>query len=295
MNSMPQTSSKDTLFIGHYAVAFIDLLSQKDRLSKMRELPRNRNELREFIANVKESAGVVDMFRKAMLTSIKTAETLNPNGDMNKDLRFRRVWSEVHKIKIKHKFFSDCFVLWVPLANEDDGIPVAAVLRLMHVMMQIFMIGLAEGYPCRGGIDVGVAAEFFQDELYGPALANAYLLESQFAKYPRIIIGDSLREYISDQHIEDPKSIDQTSIMRRQFAILCKELISEDCDNQAILDYFGLGARRIIGHESAELYLKCVSFCTCQMQRFSDEVNSHLVEKYLKTFLYLRSRKIYWD
>ena len=51
---------------------------------------------------------------------------------------------------------------------------------------------LQQGIPLRGGIDVGLGTEMFPNEVYGPALLNAYRLESQAAEYPRTALGENL-------------------------------------------------------------------------------------------------------
>ena len=50
-----------------------------------------------------------------------------------------------------------------------------------HILM-----GLSEGIICRGGIEVGMAGEFLVGEIYGPALYQAYQLESERAQYPEL-------------------------------------------------------------------------------------------------------------
>lgn len=292
---MADKSIQEHVSIGHYAVAFIDLLSQKDRLAKLRELPQNDAQLKVFITNLKESVGVVDMFRKAMITSIGVIEAPLPNSAMANDPRFSRIWSDVHKIKINHKFFSDCLVLWVPLASDQNGIPVAAVFHLMQSVSQLFSIALSLGYTCRGGIDVGVAGEFFDGELYGPALSNAYLLESVSAIYPRIVIGPSLQEYLDAVHKSSQESREFTVVMRREFSQFGLDLIAVDQDGQMILDYFGIGSARSLDGNSLGLYQKSLAFCFSQLVVFSDAANGKLLDKYMRLYQYLRSRGLYWQ
>ena len=292
---MTEEIKQDHVSVGHYAVAFLDLLSQKDRLAKLNELPQNDKQMHEFIINLKKSVGVVDMFRKAMIASIAVTELPLLNGAMTSDPRFSCLWSDVYKIKIRHKFFSDCFVLWVPLRSDQGGIPVAAVFHLMQSVSYVFSVALGLGHTCRGGIDIGVAGEFFAGEIYGPALSNAYRLESEKANYPRIVIGKSLQKYLAIERPSSHQAQEIPSIVRRKINQSCSDLIATDQDGQYILDYFGLGAAQMMGAHSLGLYDKALLFCLSQISEFSDAANTKLLSKYTLLHQYLRSREYLWS
>jgi hypothetical protein len=55
---------------------------------------------------------------------------------------------------------------------------------------------MSQGWPIRGGIELGLAMDIDNDDIYGPALARAYTLESKVAQYPRIVIGEELILYL---------------------------------------------------------------------------------------------------
>ena len=62
-----------------------------------------------------------------------------------------------------------------------------------------FLTMLAQGQAIRGGIDVGIAVELSEQEIYGSALSRAYELESNTAHYPRIVLWEELVKYIQYQ------------------------------------------------------------------------------------------------
>src|ERR1700728_1508618 len=76
-------------------------------------------------------------------------------------------------------FFSDSFVLSMPHPPDRSSYLVREVGYLCRYL-------LALGLPCRGGI---VSGPLFHEDRFviGPALIEAYNLESTAAKYPRVI------------------------------------------------------------------------------------------------------------
>ncbi len=84
--------------------------------------------------------------------------------------------------------FSDCTVRAVPIVSEGNshhptGILFYELLNLAHCQYRLLM----DGYSLRGGMTVGDIC-FEEGMVFGPALAKAYALESEFANYPRIVI-----------------------------------------------------------------------------------------------------------
>src|SRR5438045_4043107 len=63
----------------------------------------------------------------------------------------------------------------------------------------LMLTSLAWGHPIRVGLDVGTGVEVERGQLYGPAVVKAYELESRAAEYPRVIVGDTLADYLQAQ------------------------------------------------------------------------------------------------
>lgn len=100
--------------------------------------------------------------------------------------------------------FSDSIVVSIPY-NAIDG-AFFFVSRLQHLLIDL----AANNILCRGGI---IEGELYhnQSTVCGPALVNAYLLESKVANYPRVIVGPNIIKIAktfkgpqnSDKHIEE--------------------------------------------------------------------------------------------
>lgn len=100
--------------------------------------------------------------------------------------------------------FSDSMVLSIPY-NEEDG-AFFFIVRLQHLIMEL----AGNEILCRGGIAIG---ELYHDDttVFGPALVDAYMLESKIANYPRVIVGPDIIKIAktykgnqnSEKHIEE--------------------------------------------------------------------------------------------
>lgn len=91
--------------------------------------------------------------------------------------------------KIQHKIMSDSIVLYIDASLDD------AFFSLLFACQTLQMCLLARESPVllRGGIACG--ALFSEaDVIFGKGLTEAYLIESNIAKYPRIVFNNSLLE-----------------------------------------------------------------------------------------------------
>lgn len=162
--------------------------------------------------------------------------------------------------QIQIKIFSDNIVLAIECSASE------AIEQLLEVVSWIAEHFLKCGYKIRGGITKG---KLFIDEVFvwGNALVDAYILESECAVNPRIIISESVIADISDRTY--------------------KIMIPFDGDFY-VLDYLrGYG-------KSASAYLDTISIA---LKRLDDEpfVNEKVRGKneYLRNYL-LKSKK-YWE
>lgn len=85
--------------------------------------------------------------------------------------------------------FSDCYVL-------------SEVSPAWHVLAAVQALGskfLTEGILTRGAVIQGEAYHSGRI-LFGPGIVEAYKLESQVAKYPRILVTDAVRQAVGGYH-----------------------------------------------------------------------------------------------
>ena len=218
--------NSDKPYVCLYCVACLDIMGVTKELS-----PFSNN---EFIINHEKH----DEFDTV----------IGPLVDFIQNCRgyFRSVFNDLNELnhKINISFFSDSFIFGVPLGEEmypsNDHSPIIiGISYLLKTCGYIFLWSLIHERVLRGGIDIGPGIELENDEIFGPALIKAYELETN-AEYPRIIIGNSLVEYLSSQkegnQSTNNQSVEDIQECQRK-ATECLNLITKDKDTSYILDY----------------------------------------------------------
>lgn len=154
---------------------------------------------------------------------LNVCEALNMLDD------FRLTMSEAMKAKdVRSTQFSDSVVISFPWNEEDNSI-VSAILLIKNY--QVFLI-MQHGVILRGGITIG---DIIHNEkmIVGPAMIDAYTLESKYAINPRIIIDYQVVSMFGKAYgrcRKKNKNIDTT-------------MINIDDDNLFYIDYFNFSER----------------------------------------------------
>jgi hypothetical protein len=144
----------------------------------------------------------------------------------------REIWdldkkSETHRLSTysskKVTIFSDSIV--VSFIAEEPSEVFYTLLEIKWLIMRL----LNHKILCRGAVALGKLIH--SDEyIFGPALVEAYTLESKAALYPRVIL---------DRNIVDAgttfKSRDHTSRQEREYL---ESLLEKDSDGMYYIDYF---------------------------------------------------------
>lgn len=144
----------------------------------------------------------------------------------------------------------------------------------------------------RGAIEMGMAAELEEADIYGPVLADVHRLESRDAGYPRILVGPRLQAYLhglaSNTERTGPARIN------RGAANGCMKLLGVDTDGKCIVDYlndwFSGYPRK---SDLWEKYrVEAYHFVLREMSRFEQEGNTKLTKRYREMAAYYESRGV---
>jgi hypothetical protein len=90
--------------------------------------------------------------------------------------------------------FSDSIVISNLIGDDEFGIT-----QLVHYAHHLWVKFLARGVLTRGGIAIG-ELHHRNSILFGPAMNDAYKLESQVANYPRIVLEKSVCDQVLAQY-----------------------------------------------------------------------------------------------
>ncbi len=186
---------------------------------------------------------------------------------------------------LKYQCWSDGFVYFAEVDDDPQSTHLKNAFLLLASVGTLCLLGLANGRPLRGGIDIAWAVEARENEIYGCAVAKAYELENDMANYPRIVVGGKVLEYF--RHHANSVNKDN-----RKHAEIAAGLIAKDTDGQLIVDYLGDTYRAHYGGPVfEEARLKAVQFATESLARWEREENGKLVAKYDKLVRYFDQQK----
>lgn len=182
-------------------VAFIDILGFKTLLNDTLDKNGTDNE-------------------KAIDAIISAYQAIRDIWDLDKKSEFLNTKSsETKKVSI----FSDCLVVSFEIDQPNEVF--FTLLEIKWLIMRL----LARKILCRGAISVG---KFIHNDnyLFGPALVEAYTLESKAAMYPRVILDNSVIE-VGAKHGKLKHSFNQ----EKKYV---HSLLEQDSDGMYYIDYF---------------------------------------------------------
>ncbi|MGI5924529.1 MAG: hypothetical protein ACOX9E_11360 [Lentisphaeria bacterium] len=276
----------DTVDIAYYIVAFIDILGQSKAMSEWKKLPKNEQERAEFLGVVKKSAGIY--------ASVNTYVDIFLNTVMNQDNDswkiIRAITGDIFENNIKRQRFSDGFILYSSLASPGGVQAVSNVRNIILACSAIMLTSLAAGTPIRAGVAIAPACELFKDELYGPAIATAYTLENSCAQYPRVVVDNSVCDYLkSYQNIQETSVVDR---FVKKLALETLACISKDFDGYWIVDFLGDSVREIMyeANFDTKIFDKIINFTNQQLQQHRSNKDTKLTMRYFWLKEYINSR-----
>ncbi len=208
--------------IGFYVCSLIDILGQKEKLMKLNDIS-----LDESISIFQQTYGNVNKFREYTNDSISFVNQIKSKHNFENSFTSNL---------IEMKSFSDLITSYVLLGNNEHKLQFQGIYFLLLSNCEVFLKMLANGIALRGGIDLGMAIKNDENELYGSALLNPYIIESKVAKSIRIVIGQPLYNYIQETSSNEDFN-DELLDLNIRYAQLCKKLIKQDTDGEYILDY----------------------------------------------------------
>jgi len=150
------------------------------------------------------------------------------------------------------------------------------------------LIGLAGKAPIRGGVDIAWGVELHPGELYGPAVANAYILESEVAEFPRIVVGDQVENYLSK--VMNDSDSDVFSKAARGMATICLSMLSRDDQGKLFVDYLSASFEKAVTYNNIdELWPPARAFIGSELEKHVSIGNRKLSSRYERLAHYFDS------
>jgi len=266
----------------HWVVAFVDLLGQGD---KMREVSRllDAGQEDDAVDGMKQiyfdHKDLYEQCQKSFIEhqgeKYRPVMPLPPGAS---DEEFKSVFSS----KLKMQVFSDSVMFFLPLVDDGKNQPLYGINSLLSTLgFQMFSFLILKN-PFRCGVDVGFGIEIEDGKLIGPAVQNAYELESQRAKYPRIVVGKGLVEYLGKiQQVGVQKGSPMQNQASKTLASKTIGWLDTDTDGETILNYLGKGLIGDLKDEQTREFKTMIhAFAGEERARFQNLKKKKLADRY---------------
>jgi hypothetical protein len=158
---------------------------------------------------------------------------------------------------ISYRHFSDSLIVYIPLRDDIGKFQCRAIYGVLTATAATFLACLVHSSTIRGGIDLGLAMDIGKGEIYGPALARAYNLESRVAQYPRIVIGEELARYLQAVARQEVLTIEDKA--NADLAVKSLKLFVVDDDGCTILDSWGMISEAFSGKHQIRFVMHTIS------------------------------------
>jgi hypothetical protein len=293
MKAPKMNQKNDDLLFQHYLVVFLDVLGQRRSLREIKDLPTTESEKESFIRSLQKTFGKVDKLRNGFKDFFESANTHAPNTALVPD-EHREEFLASQKSEAYYYGFSDSIIIAVPLMNADENCTaINGVFSAMVAASGIGFLALADRIALRGGLDVGVAAQIQDKEIYGPALERAYFLESQLAEYPRFVVGGELINYLL--WVEKQQCKTRLGLVAKELARFCRQMIIRDTDGRFMLDFMGTKSKEAADNTiDLDVVKLAYDFIISQHKKHIENGNQKLSSRYYRLLSYFNSRAKLW-
>lgn len=287
--------TRDNLFFQNYLVIFADHLGQREALRKITGIPTTEPDKQKFIEAAKESIGKVLQIRDSFKIYYDSANEYVPDENLVPPEHRDEFRAALKRAPVSYYGISDAMVIAVPLMSTDEN---CSAINGIHdafvALCGISLLSLSVHVPMRAGLDVGVATQIEDRDIYGPALESAYYLESNVAEYPRLVIGKELISYL--HWVENQKRATRLGEVAKGTARICTQMVVQDSDGNYMLDFLGPrfkeSSQDVI---EPQLIASAFDFAVAEYKKNFNANNHKLASRYYRLLRYFHSRRTLWS
>jgi class 3 adenylate cyclase len=193
----PSAPNEKSIQYEERLVCFIDLLGFKSAIDESESSPQVLNALHEALSEL-EGGRLVNLLHQSVPAMTETGEltTCEKAGTTH-------IAQEHWRMVVTQ--FSDSFVLSCSAENTGSCL---MLLQAIDKLQNIFFRHL--GMLMRGGVSLGPLIHVQGGPLFGPAMNEAYRIESKCAIYPRVLVDAKAAEHLRQAWRSGPSPIFDT-------------------------------------------------------------------------------------
>jgi len=222
-------------------------MGQKQQIEALRQPPASSEDCQSLIEALRNTVGRIMCLRQAFRDSFEAMSQPNAPGALHELLtdKQREDMAQLRRLGLHTCSLSDTLVAFAPLAAAGSLPSMHGIFAVLHACAHVILAGMAYDLAIRGGVEVGWAVEFTDPahkrcgvgEIYGAPLSDADTLESEVARWPRIVVGTELVKMLEAN--AKANASDTHGVCNREWAKACRELVFRDVDGAHALDYLG--------------------------------------------------------
>lgn len=186
-------------------------------------------------------------------------------------------------ISVRFFTFSDCAYIFYQFKNDikEEHKDIGALFKVAMCNCEpIFLKLLKEKILFRGGVYYGDAyIDSERNMFFGPAVVEAYQLESKVAIHPRILIDSFVAEKIDESiqkaiNVFQPKDSQLNLLSMIDESYFGKGVIEKDIDDKYILNYLHFPENNIVLQgcysSSIDFFNEIIDYCQSQIETIND-------------------------
>lgn len=255
----------------HYCVSLLDLLDQRMEYRSQGLIPLAEEDRKAFRQVVENTVGRIDRLQRRAKSLLSHTPGLTP--------------------AIRTMGFGDSILQYVSL--RDEAVHCLAVYEMIIQSALLCFVGLAEGVPIRGAVDIAWAVELAPGQLHGAAPVKTYEYESEVAQYPRIIVSPRTVQYL-EAHAGDQAN-DPLSIQQREWAKRSLEVVKVDHDGFPFADYLGgVFPEQPDAERITKLYVPALAYVKGQLEKYQEQDDLKMSGRYWRLLQYFESYRDKW-
>lgn len=282
---------------GLFLVGVIDLLGQSAKLLRLENRHRKEKDsqdvyarrLRAVTQRINEVRGMFDGSVRAMNRDLCP---MAPDDDS------RQRFLDEQGLTLPRRHFSDMIVLHACIDDSRWETPRNSIIADLAGAM---LWSMARRVPMRGGLELGMAVEMPEGDVYGYPAMRAHQIESEMAGYPRVVVGENLRKHVDQWVVTKltmaPGRISGHAQMAITFSNFCRKFFEVDQDDGlTFLDYLGEGARERAPDNNAtrQMFKDAYQFVVQKHTAFRSRGDAKLAARYARLRRYYESRQHFW-
>jgi len=201
----------------------------------------------------------------------------------------REEWDKLQAQDVRVQYWSDGLVAFACLGNKAAPEQINGAFALLGMGGSLCLMNLGHQFrnPIRAGIEIAWGTELRPGELYGPAIARSYELESEVAQYPRIVVGDRMIEFLNT--VANLPPTDNASLYGATIAKKCLQMLVRDIDGQWMIHYLGEAFREAVSRsEHVGMYNDALQFIAAEYSAFRTAGDSKLAIRYFQLLNYFK-------